>query len=320
MLNRLLILLILIILPFFGSSQFKDSTIIDVTPIDNEEIFILVETMPEFNGGQEGLFNYLQNNLVYPKKAKENGIEGTVVVNFVVGTDGQTRNVKILNSVNQLLDAEAVRVVRVMPKWTPGYQKGEKVSVSYNLPIKFSLSKNNSTTISRGDYVDQLTFIDTIINTIYYNNGNIKKIELMDNILKSNGNGIPNYYPFIKVIKYRKNGMLRREKSYDKGIILHELSYDRKGRKSVEYIYKYEKPDEILLHQKANGNITGDNLMEYYFIIYIDGKIASRQRYMNGKRDGVTEVYSLNTGDLKKVKVYKNGKKISKKVIKISAE
>ena len=75
----------------------------------------------------------------YPAVAKENGIQGTVYVNFVVWKDGKIRDVKILRGVNKMLDDEAVRVVKAMPTWNPGKQRGKPVSVSYNLPIKFTL-------------------------------------------------------------------------------------------------------------------------------------------------------------------------------------
>ncbi len=105
-----------------------------------EEIFTIVESMPEFpGGGQEALFKYLNSEMKYPQVAKENGIQGTVFVNFVVGNNGKIRDVKILRGVNKMLDDEAVRVVKAMPSWTPGKQRGKAVSVSYNLPIKFTL-------------------------------------------------------------------------------------------------------------------------------------------------------------------------------------
>jgi len=97
------------------------------------------EHMPEFKGGDEGLFRFLKDNLKYPAFAKENGIKGKVFVQFVVGKNGKIRDVKILRGVNKLLDKEAIRVVKEMPEWTPGRQNGKNVSVIYNLPINFVL-------------------------------------------------------------------------------------------------------------------------------------------------------------------------------------
>lgn len=111
-----------------------------VEEVVEEEIFTIVESMPEFpGGGQEALFKYLQKEMKYPQIAKENGIQGTVFVNFVVGKDGKIRDAKILRGVNKMLDEEAIRVVKAMPSWKPGKQRGKAVSVSYNLPIKFTL-------------------------------------------------------------------------------------------------------------------------------------------------------------------------------------
>ena len=101
-----------------------------------DEVFTIVEQMPEIPGGIQ---KYLYNNVKFPPAAKANGISGRVFINFTVGKDGKIRNVKILRGVHDLLDKEAVRVVKAMPKWKPGKQRGKAVSVSYNLPISFQL-------------------------------------------------------------------------------------------------------------------------------------------------------------------------------------
>ncbi len=98
------------------------------------EIPILIpEKMPEF----DDLFKYLGENLKYPKQDKDAGIQGTVYLQFIVGKNGEIRNVKILRGVSELIDKEALRVVKAMPKWKPGIQNDKPVSVIYNLPIKF---------------------------------------------------------------------------------------------------------------------------------------------------------------------------------------
>jgi len=99
------------------------------------------ERMPEFPGGNNAMFQFLGDNVKYPSKAKSKIIEGKVMVNFTIGSDGIIRDVKAVNKVHKLLAAEAVRVVEAMPKWVSGVQRGEAVSVSYNLPINFKLSK-----------------------------------------------------------------------------------------------------------------------------------------------------------------------------------
>ncbi|MGB0886525.1 MAG: energy transducer TonB [Vicingaceae bacterium] len=107
--------------------------------IVEEEVFTIVESMPEFPGGQKKLFEYLNKSVKFPPAAKANGISGKVYVNFTIGKDGEIRDIKVLRGVHDLLDKEAVRVVKAMPKWKAGKQRGKAVSVSYNLPINFVL-------------------------------------------------------------------------------------------------------------------------------------------------------------------------------------
>ncbi len=104
-----------------------------------EEILGNSEIMPQFKGGLEKLFEYLGNNIKYPKRDKNAGIQGKVYITFVVDKKGRIKDVKILRGVSQLIDAEALRVVKAMPNWSPGIQAGNPVSVRYNLPINFTL-------------------------------------------------------------------------------------------------------------------------------------------------------------------------------------
>ena len=104
------------------------------------EIFQVVEERPQFPGGDAELMKFLQQNVKYPKEAQEQGKQGRVIVQFVVNTDGSISNDTIVRSVDPSLDAEAVRIVRNMPNWTPGKQKGEPVRVRFTLPVTFRLS------------------------------------------------------------------------------------------------------------------------------------------------------------------------------------
>ena len=105
-----------------------------------EETFMVVEEMPEFEGGEPGEFRYfIAKNVAYPKAAKEQSIEGKVFVQFLVGSDGKVKNAEVVRGVHPLLDAEAIRVVNLSPKWTPGVQRGEKVAVQFTFPINFKL-------------------------------------------------------------------------------------------------------------------------------------------------------------------------------------
>jgi len=105
----------------------------------NQQVFDVVEQMPEYPGGMQALFEYLGQNLKYPEDAKEQKIEGRVIAIFVVETDGSISNVEVVKPVFPSLDAEAVRVLSGMPKWKPGMQSGKVVRVKYTVPINFSL-------------------------------------------------------------------------------------------------------------------------------------------------------------------------------------
>lgn len=107
--------------------------------INETEIFTVVESMPEFPGGEAELYKYLSKNIVYPTMAQESGVQGRVYVTFVVETDGSITDIKILRGIGGGCDEEAVRVVRSMPRWNPGKQRGQPVRVQYNLPVRFVL-------------------------------------------------------------------------------------------------------------------------------------------------------------------------------------
>ena len=103
------------------------------------EVFQVVEEQPMFPGGMGEMMKFLQQNVKYPKEAQDQGKQGRVIVQFVVNKDGSISNDTIVRSVDPLLDAEALRVVRSMPNWTPGKQKGEPVRVRFTLPVTFRL-------------------------------------------------------------------------------------------------------------------------------------------------------------------------------------
>ena len=104
-----------------------------------EKAFDVVEQMPEFPGGVKALLDYLNKNVCYPQQAFNAGIEGRVIVTFVVGKDGSVRSAKLVKSVDPALDNEALRVINAMPNWTPGRQNGKAVAVKYTVPISFHL-------------------------------------------------------------------------------------------------------------------------------------------------------------------------------------
>lgn len=114
-------------------SNFKDNV------IDEEPIFDIVESMPEFPGGMPAMMAYLAKNIKYPEAAQKANVGGRVILQFMVDKEGAIKNIKVARGVSPELDAEAVRVVEGMPRWTPGTQGGKKVNVKYTIPILFKL-------------------------------------------------------------------------------------------------------------------------------------------------------------------------------------
>lgn len=108
-------------------------------PEVENKVFDVVEQMPSFPGGPSALMKYLSENVKYPVVAQENGVQGRVVVSFVVEKDGHITDVKVVRSVDPSLDKEAARVVKSMPSWIPGKQNGSAVRVKYNVPVSFKL-------------------------------------------------------------------------------------------------------------------------------------------------------------------------------------
>ena len=104
-----------------------------------DEIFVVVEKQPEFPGGTTALMKFLGDNIKYPVIAQENGIQGRVITNFVVERDGSISDVQVVRGQDPSLDKEAVRVIKTMPKWAPGQQRGKPVRVRFTLPVVFRL-------------------------------------------------------------------------------------------------------------------------------------------------------------------------------------
>lgn len=107
-----------------------------------ERVFDVVEVMPQYPGGIPQMMKFIISNIKYPKDAIKKGMQGAVVVQFVVEPDGSVSNVHVVRSVFPSLDTEAVRMVKAMPKWSPGMQNGKPVRVRFNVPIRFSLNGN----------------------------------------------------------------------------------------------------------------------------------------------------------------------------------
>ena len=106
----------------------------------NDMVFDVVEVMPQYPGGQIAMMKYIMENMKYPEQAMKKGIQGRVTVSFIIEKDGSISNVSPIHSVHPLLDKEAVRVVKSMPKWSPGKHNGKPVRVRFNLPVMFKLN------------------------------------------------------------------------------------------------------------------------------------------------------------------------------------
>ena len=123
-----------------GKAKQKASFVAPKTPQKGEkQVFIVVEEMPEFPGGAVALRMVLAKSIIYPDEAQKNKIQGKVLVSFVINSDGKVEQAKIEKSVSPSLDAEALRIVNLMPDWKPGKQRGTAVSVAYTIPIEFKV-------------------------------------------------------------------------------------------------------------------------------------------------------------------------------------
>lgn len=121
----------------------RDHEVNHVDTLSGEPIYNSVDIIPAFPGGRKNLIRYLNKNLKYPFKARNQKIEGRVIVQFVVDRNGLIRNVTVLEGVEETLDAEATRVISEMPPWNPGVKNGENVNVYLILPVSFYISVSN---------------------------------------------------------------------------------------------------------------------------------------------------------------------------------
>ena len=117
----------------------KEEVIVAPVVEDEPVSIAMVEQKPEFPGGEAAMYKWLGDNIVYPSAASEEGVQGRVVVEFVVGKDGSITNVRVVRPRHPALDKEALRVVKAMPNWVPGRNNGQPVKVTYTLPVTFKL-------------------------------------------------------------------------------------------------------------------------------------------------------------------------------------
>ena len=112
----------------------------EIASTNQNQPFVIVEDMPEFPGGEQAIFSYIAENVVYPEQAKNDTIQGTVYLKFVVDKTGKVAQTEVIRGVHPLLDQEAIKVIENMPEWIPGKQSGKPVDVIIQIPIKFQLT------------------------------------------------------------------------------------------------------------------------------------------------------------------------------------
>ena len=138
---KYILLIFLLSLSIFSFGQKSNEPVIEEAPMTEQpRVFQVVEIMPEFPGGSDAMIKFIQKNIMYPDSARKHNIEGKVLLSFVVLEDGSVADVKVIRKVAWDLDAEAIRIVKLMPKFKPGKQQGKPVRVQYNLPLMFKLS------------------------------------------------------------------------------------------------------------------------------------------------------------------------------------
>ena len=136
----LLLLSICFCAVMFAQSDGVNTTSNDTVVGDDDYICVHYETWPEFPGGQQEMFKYIQENLIYPKLALKKQIQGRSICQFIVEKDGSISHIQVVRSSgNKSLDRAAIRVIKTMPKWTPGRLQGKIVRTTYALPVKFRI-------------------------------------------------------------------------------------------------------------------------------------------------------------------------------------
>lgn len=172
----------------------------------------------------------------------------------------------------------------------------------------FSQSIINSA--KRDEFNSKTNYLDTVIEYKYFSGNAIKQKEIMYETKSTIEDSISSFLIYIKIEKYWKNGFLKKEDFFDKGLVLKEIYYDKKGQKSYEYIYEYDKPeaqDIYINEKKLKSHFSNSQTI----LMYLNGKLWVKKQYKENKKHGVWEYYDHNTGALKKTVTYDKGEKVS---------
>ena len=216
---------------------------------DNDSIYQIVEQMPKFPGGESALMEYVSKNVAYPEEAKEKEIQGRVFIGFVVEKDGSIGEVKVLRGIGGGCDEEAVRVIKGMPKWKPGMQKGKPVRVSYQIPINFKLDNPQK---------DNLKHLE---GTLYKGIGTGKKGDVtntmaMQMVFDTEDSG----YFIMTLSSQKKNG--KKNTEFEDVFLQFQYAFDGKSIGSIQ-------------PKNMDGGELGDEPMPPYgFLINKDGSIT----------------------------------------------
>lgn len=191
---------------------------------ETEDVFDVVENMPSFPGNQAAMIKYIADNLRYPAKAEDAGIQGRVIISMIIEKDGSISNPGIMRSVNPDLDAEAIRIISNMPKWSPGTQRGEKVRVRYTVPVMFRLNETKAEEIKNSK-------LDEVVVVGYASNENTpatpeRVLENAEEMPKFPGgvNGLMQY--LAKHIKYPTDAQRNRTE----GRVILQMIVNKDGR------------------------------------------------------------------------------------------
>lgn len=235
-----LLLILFVCSPFFGFSQIikqvpvSDSVLIDgikykliedgkaffAIKNNGDSLYYMTEKIADFPGGQNNLFHFLGTNIVYPGTAKVKNIQGKVYVNFIIDKTGFIKNINIIKGVDPLLDDEALRVIKTMPKWSPAEHNGQKVSSIYNLPISFTMKDGGGRLTSPGTPMKYKSSSDY---TPTDNRG--KGHKYLDE-----GDYEKAIYYFSKIIKVQKDDSAL---LYYRGIAYHKNGDSKKAKKDL---------------------------------------------------------------------------------------
>ena len=233
----------------FSVSESLFETLLDVATSKKDTVYQIAEEMPEFPGGLEALMDYVGRNVKYPEEAKDKEIQGRVFVSFVIEKDGSVNEVKVLRGIGGGCDEEAVRVIKAMPKWTPGKMKGQPVRVSYQIPINFKLDNPQK---------DNLKHLE---GTLYKGIGTGKKGDVtntmaMQMVFDTEDSG----YFIMTLSSQKKNG--KKNTEFEDVFLQFQYAFDGKSIGSIQ-------------PKNMDGGELGDEPMPPYgFLINKDGSIT----------------------------------------------